>query len=177
MKPLVAIFYLLSTALVSCAYEDTFTQEEVKNGTAIDHLPKFKLLALDSVTEIKSTAIPKDKITLMVFLDPTCHHCKQELASLKDSLNFFVGASVALVSPLPISVLKQSAELNAFKGVSNVTVAHDPSNVTQKIFNGYQIPMTLIYDKEKRLRVVFRGEVAIAEIAEQYNKILLKPIM
>ncbi|WP_162946211.1 peroxiredoxin family protein [Chitinophaga barathri] len=177
MKRGVTIFLVIVfTWLSSCKWEDNFTEAQVKNGDAINFLPKFKMLRLDS-TEIKSTSIPNDKITILVLFDPTCHNCKDELIALSDSINHFFSASIALVAPFPISDIKSCPEIKRFEGLNNVTIASDHHNVTQTIFNGMQVPMTLIYDKDQRLRAVFRGTADMNDLIKQFNKVKQKPTM
>jgi hypothetical protein len=131
---------------------------------SVNILPDFKFVKMDGSAFTKSQIKPLEK-SILIYFDPTCDHCQQEVEEIGKRFADFKNASFYLVSR------SSKPEVNMFmqtygkkiNGKKNVMVLLDPKNEFMMKFAPKQYPAIYIYSKGKLLKE-FSGITNINEI-------------
>lgn len=137
----------------------------------ISDLPNIKLLLLDSSTTFSTKEMKKGKITVVNYFDPTCHYCKEEIKGIFDSLYAFMNANIAFVTSANPSLVIHEKIFPDKMPSAHFVVGKDINNTYTHYYQGQILPLTAIYDKERKLKAIFRGAEKIEEIIKQVRRI------
>lgn len=123
----------------------------------IQTLPDFSFSTLDGRV-FKSESIKSGPV-LVAYYHPECEHCRYEINELFNNLKEIPDTKILLIS------FAQKDSIVAFIGDrinhidKNVFLLIDDSLKFSNYFLTSAIPSTFVYDKELRLRRMFKGEV------------------
>jgi thiol-disulfide isomerase/thioredoxin len=152
MKLLSIILLIL---LVSC-----YGKEPEKTGKEGKSLPTFSLLLMDSANIFTTTEIPKGKSFLLFLFGPQCPYSRAQMQSFienKDLLNRF---HIYVFTAAPFSQVKQFYDKYDLGKYSNITTGIDTKNIYGQYMQITGVPYVAIYDRNKRLKNSFLGEVS-----------------
>jgi len=120
-------------------------------------LPEFSFNTIDGQV-FKSESIKSGPV-LIAYYHPECEHCRYEINELFNNLKQIPDTKILLIS------FAQRDSIIAFIGErinytdKNVFLLIDDSLKFINYFQTNAIPSTFIYDKELKLKRIFRGEV------------------
>ncbi len=158
--------YLLSVVFllaVSCLSTTT-------NLTGLEgkKMPELRLLLPDSV-ELISNELPVADYFLMVYIDPTCHSCKEVIKQIKHSYSKLTFAKIYVISYKPIeSLQKFYAEQELYK-YQNIMIAQDWKADFANYIGTRTIPITVVCSPNLVLEKVFIGEKGIKELFTSFH--------
>lgn len=127
-------------------------------------MPSFNLLLIDSTTIFNTRDIPKGKPSVLLFFDPDCEHCQEETTDLLKNMDSLSNINFYFIS------INQMDRLKVFNGYyqlsryPNITVGKDYSFFFLGHFKDVYPPYSIVYDRHKRLRAVFKGEATAKQI-------------
>lgn len=154
------VFMLIVTCLFSCRSRDKMSVSEIST------LPSFDMLLMDSTTKVNANQIPTGKPIVILFFRPDCPHCQEETRTFIQNKEALKNVQIYLLTGSPFEKVKgfyQSFRLDQYP---NITVANEYDHSFSKVFKPKVVPYTAVYDKNKSLKKVFHGEVAISTILE-----------
>lgn len=129
-------------------------------------MPTFTLLLMDSSTKICTTSIVAGKPTIMMYVSPDCEHCHRLTEQLLKNINALKETQIYFFTPLSLSEMKHFSNNFKLTDYPNITVAHDYEFAFYKFYHANAFPCTAVFDKEKKLVKVYKGEVEIEKILE-----------
>ena len=129
-------------------------------------LPAVKIMLRDSVTIFNTYNTPEGKPTLILFFDPDCIHCKDEIRmllanmdSLKDT-RFYMITSVHNFGR--IRKFYEEYNLADYKNIEVFGRDYEYFFIT---YYGVKfVPDLVLYDKHKNLVKLFEGHVTVDEL-------------
>jgi len=167
---------LCSLLLVALAY-NSFAQSQ-KDSTASElpylkykSLPAFQIRMLDSHTIFNTFNIPKGKPTVLIMFSPDCDHCEQLSKMITDSIAAFDKVNLYLLSPMPLSQIKQFALKNGLIKYKQIKVGQDFSYFMASFFKTDTVPFIVVYDKEKQYVTTIKRLRKISELNEAVKSI------
>jgi len=129
-------------------------------------LPSLNLLLLDSVTKINTQNVANAKRTILMYVSPDCEHCHNMTTELLKNIHLFRDVQIYMLSPLALTDLKEFYNSFHLGDYKNIIVGRDYGFAFDKIFNAPTFPCTVIYNKDKKLVKMYRGEISIDKIVE-----------
>jgi hypothetical protein len=137
-----------------------------KRILAIKTLPSFKMTSLVDGSCINSNQIPSGKPIVFFYYDPECDHCKLEAAMLGRHLDELKAASIYMVTQRDsVAEIRQFASACQLDRRVNISFVRDSNYSFFGLFLPSALPFMAIYDREKKLRRIFIGEVDVPSIA------------
>ncbi len=134
-------------------------------------IPAFNLLLADSSTLLNTGSIPSGKPIVMLYFSPDCEHCQAETEGLLKYMDALKDVRFYFVTTDPFDRLKVFNEYFRMDRHPNITLGRDYAFFMPKYFEINQPPYMLIYNKYKKLEIIFDGEVKVNEIIAEINKI------
>jgi len=105
-------------------------------------------------------SLPKQPI-LLLFMDPECDFCREEIKQIKEQQNLLDNVSILLIS---IVQKKQAADFYSdyqLNQLNNIRLLIDEDVIISKFFDIKTIPTVFIYDKNKKLIFNHKGEIKV----------------
>ncbi len=155
------IFGIVFTATSSC--------HSINKGKA--EIPSFNLMLQDSTTIFNTQAIPEGGPTVLIFFSPDCDHCQRETADILGKMDSLKNVRFYFVSFDPIERLKVFNGYYKIHKYTNVVVGRDYTYAFPKYFKDALPPFSVIYDKDKRLRAVYKGETTASQFISVINNL------
>jgi thiol-disulfide isomerase/thioredoxin len=134
-------------------------------------LPSFDILLADSVTIMNTNSIPKNRPFALMFFSPDCIDCQREMEQIIKHMNELKHVYFCLVTVDPfekLTIFDRYYKLNRYP---NIIVGKDIANAFVKHFNPTGTPYSIVYDKERRIKVVFRGEAKINDLINVFKEL------
>lgn len=126
-------------------------------GKSIQSLPDFTFFTLDG-KPFKSSDIKAGPV-LIAYYHPECEHCQYEINGLFNKLEKINETKILLIS------FAERDSINAFfrdrmsQMNENIILLIDDSLSFKTYFSTSVVPSTFIYDKELKLKKMYKGEV------------------
>jgi len=130
----------------------------------ISVLPSFDMLLLDSITHLNAKQIPDGKPIVMMYFRPDCPHCRAETKSLVGNIELLKGIHIYFISGSTIDDIKTFNAQYHLTQYSNITIGKDYEHSFLNIFDPGSIPYMAIYDSNKKLVKIYKGEVSITSL-------------
>lgn len=136
-------------------------------------IPEFTFYTVDKDTPFtRNNLAANGKNIAILFFDPGCSHCQQEVLALGKNYNDIKNVNLYLVA------MQEKHLINAFMSMyggqlrnkSNVTLLHDKNYEFIAKFKPTQYPATFVYGSDKKLKTYWDGEKNIAEIIKALNR-------
>lgn len=127
-------------------------------------MPDFKLLLLDSTTVIHTRDIPTGNPSILIFFSPFCEHCQEETADLLKKIEVFSSVNIYFITIEPMHDMRVFNGYYKLFRYPNITVARDYTFFLPGHVKKLAPPYSLVYDRHKRLRAAFSGEVTSIDI-------------
>lgn len=134
-------------------------------------MPDFKLLLLDSTTIIHTRDIPAGNPSILIFFSPFCEHCQEETTDLLKRIEAFSSVNIYFITIEPIHDMRVFNGYYKLFRYPNITVARDYTFFLPGHIKKIAPPYSLIYDRYKRLRAAFTGEVTTTELIKIISSI------
>ena len=156
LSTLVAVFLFLTGGVFS------------KKKRAEQVAERIEILPVFSLPTLKGDVFDSEKITagpiLITYFHPECEHCQYEISSLSSRKLSKDDLKVILVSQADPYQTEAFVRKFDFKNDSLLWILCDTSNVFSRIFNIEKIPSNYIYDKNRHLIRIFKGETDVEVI-------------
>ena len=119
--------------------------------------PLFNLLLVDSSTIFNTNNISTGKPIVFMYFSPDCEHCEESTKSLLLNMNSLRQVQFYLVTTDPFDRLKAFYERNKLIKYPNIVLGRDFKSFFPLHFKTDVVPLLVIYDKRKQLKVAFVG--------------------
>ena len=156
ISPSMAI--LLFTLLGVITSESYSIKGPVKTGMEGRLLPPFDLLLTDSSTLFNTRNIPQGKPFVIIGFSPFCIHCQQETREIIKHIDQLKNIQIYLVTPFAFKDMKAYYNTFHLEKFPNIIMGKDSKNYFLTYFKSTGIPYTAIFDPNKRLKLIIRGE-------------------
>jgi thioredoxin-related protein len=131
---------------------------------AYSKLPSFDVLLEDSSTHFNTQQIPQGKSTLLIYFSPDCEHCQAQTESLLANIRALKDIQIYFLTAASISELKAFSQTYHLDHYSNITTANDYQYAFFRIFKVTGFPYVVIYDNNRQLVKLYKGETDIHRI-------------
>ncbi|RTL59081.1 MAG: redoxin domain-containing protein [Sphingobacteriales bacterium] len=167
MKWLYTILFLL---ILNTSFSQTVTVDSSQVPYLQDKkLPFFKMILPDSSFFYKDD-LKKNRSTVIVYFSPECEHCKKFTHLLKQRINDFKKTNFVMISPLPLSKIKEFYEEEHIAEYSNIKMGKDALYFFGNYFHANFIPFIAAYDKKEKLIRGWEGEVTIDNLVKAVDE-------
>lgn len=133
-------------------------------------MPSFNLLLSDSVSTLNTKDIPDGRTSVLVFFSPDCEHCQEETADIISKIDSLKNVGLYFITIDPMDRLRVFNGYYKMKKYPNITTAQDYTYAMLKHYSGITPPSSIIYDKHKRLRAVFKGQASARQLIDFIQK-------
>jgi peroxiredoxin len=133
MKQLIVIISMVFMA--SC-----FSKEPAKSGKEGKPMPEFSLLAMDSITVIRSSEILKDKPSVLFYFSPYCPFCKAQTKDMIENMEELKDIQFYFISAFPFAALKEYQKSYQLAKYPNIIVARDSTDDLSRYFEITGVP-------------------------------------
>ena len=155
------VFTIILTALTIAGFAQAqFEAPYQKNPT----LPAFNMLMLDSSEVFNSYNIPKGRPVILIMFSPDCNHCEQLTDSLIANMDKLKKARIYMVTPMPLSFIKDFYVKKKLAKYENVVLGKDYEFFFPKFYNAYDVPFIVVYDRKKALVNTFGQHATMKEL-------------
>jgi thiol-disulfide isomerase/thioredoxin len=127
-------------------------------------LPAFDLLLVDSVTKLNTSDIPGGKPIALLYFSPNCEHCQKETRGIIKYMDSLRQVRFYFITNDPFDSLKLFNDVYRLYRYPNITLGRDFKYFFPKYFKDVSPPYMAIYDEDKRLRAIFKGERETSQI-------------
>lgn len=163
-KPWTIFIWMIPTALLLYSFF-------MFKRAAKPPMPLFRLLLLDSFTQLNTNDIPKGKPSILIFFSPDCDHCQRETKSIVENMDSLQDVNLFFITIDPFGRMKLFNEAYKLYQYKNVVVGRDYTFFFPYQFKGAQPPYTVIYDKYKRMEFVLPAERNAHELIAYLKKL------
>lgn len=132
--------------------------------SAIEKLPAFKMLSIDSTQCINTAFIAPGNTSIFFYFSPDCEHCQKETRELLEHEIEFRETNIYMVTNESIQEAKKFCQAFRLDTAKNIFIGMDYDYSFYRAFLPPTIPFIAIYDKKKKLRKVYQGETNINSI-------------
>jgi thiol-disulfide isomerase/thioredoxin len=126
-------------------------------------LPFFKIMQTDSSLFYKSD-LKKRTSTVIVYFSPDCEHCQKFTELLTKKIDEFKKTQFVMVSPFPMTKIKEFYDQYHIKDYSSIIMGHDALYFFGTYFHARFIPFVAAYDKKGNLIRGWEGGITIDEL-------------
>src|ERR1700753_607283 len=131
---------------------------------AVESLPSFDMLLLDSVTHIQAKEIPSDKPLMLIYFRPNCPHCQAETKKIVNNIEAFKDVRIYFLAGTSIEDIRQYVQKYNLYLYSNILVCKDFNHSFAKAFKVRSIPCLAIYNDKKNLVKIYKGEAPLSSL-------------
>jgi thiol-disulfide isomerase/thioredoxin len=128
----------------------------------IQQIPAFNIVRVPDSTGFSSRQLIKQAPLVLVFFNPDCDHCQQQVKELLAHKSELKRLQIVMVSALPYSLIKTFYENYQVASMPNVIMGQDENFVLGGIYKPARYPSLYIYDAGGSLAKVFAGNVTAA---------------
>jgi thiol-disulfide isomerase/thioredoxin len=116
---------------------------------AYNTLPSLKVLQLDSTRISFQKLFIKNKPTVLIFFNPDCDHCQQELENIIEHINEVKNIEFICISNRPLFLIKPFAKLLKIQKIPNVKMVSIADNALFRFYGVGSFPSMVMYNKAK----------------------------
>jgi len=158
------IVSILLFSLLSC--HSKWSDSQI---AAYSKLPSFDVLLEDSLTHFNTQQIPQGKYSLLIYFSPDCEHCRAQAESLLANIKALKDVQIYFLTAAPISELRSFSQTYHLDRHKNIMVAIDYQFSFFRIFKVTSFPYIAIYDNNRQLVKLYKGETDIHRIFTALN--------
>lgn len=155
------IVILLLSYMGNSIYKSIIEKEAV--AIRIRNLPTFGFKDLYGYT-FKNTDLNRSQSCLLIYFHPDCEHCQYEASLFIPNMRELAPYQILMISSDLIQNIKKFEEKYHLNEMDNIVMLHDSNYDFEKIFGTKIIPTSFIYDKNQKLKKIFKGEVKIEAV-------------
>lgn len=127
----------------------------------IEIIPEFEFLEIATGKLFTNLQINENKPTLFIYFNTECEHCLYEAEQINKNFEQFNNCQIIMISIEEPEILNVFARKYKLINHSNLFILYDKDLMFEKIFGNCSFPSSFIYNKDKELVKVFKGEVKI----------------
>ena len=135
-------------------------------------LPAFNIMLLDSVTIFNTFNIPEGRPIVIMFFDPDCKHCREEIKRLVAGMDSLKNIRFYLVTSVHdygrLRAFYDEYHLGDFKNIDAVGRDYEYFFIT---YYGVKfVPDLVLYDGQKNLVKFFEGHATVDDLYDLTHK-------
>ncbi|MGE5107808.1 MAG: thioredoxin fold domain-containing protein [Sphingobacteriales bacterium] len=161
MKRLLFIVFILTASFARSQSKDSIQAPYLQDKK----LPFFKMMLTDSSIFYKND-LKKNQPAIIIFFSPECEHCKKLTESLIESINEFKKTQIVMISPLPLSKIKEFYDEQQIKKYRSIKMGKDALYFFANYFQTHYLPFIATYNKKGELVKGWEGGTTIKELLE-----------
>lgn len=127
-------------------------------------MPSFTFKTVNNKPLTKD-GLPDQKI-ILIYFNSTCESCKKEIDSILHNYSLFHNCLLVLVSSQTEKELKDFETSNKINNYPKVLLVRDFNSEFSKKFKSVIFPSIFIYNSNKKLVKVFKGETKIKTLVK-----------
>ncbi|WP_028298334.1 peroxiredoxin family protein [Olivibacter sitiensis] len=164
------IYVLLAIAMGSLLYHTLQRRAQKKQVTQqMQQLPEFTFYSLQG-DSISQKDVAKGKPLCIIYMDPDCHFCEEEMKDILTHIERFSGSQLLLVSPAREERLQQYQEEMDLVLLPEVLLARDRDFTFSQYFGTATTPTIIIYGADGRLQKKYSGQTKIEAILAHLDR-------
>lgn len=133
--------------------------------------PSFNILLADSSTHLNTGNIETGRPIALLYFSPDCEHCQKETQDILHHMDVLKQARFYFVTIDPFDKLKEFKGYYKLDKYPNIVVGQDDQFFLLRHFKGVSPPYLVLYDKDKRQRASYQGEVAVDTLISFVNNL------
>lgn len=137
----------------------------------MESMPDFKLLLPDSTTILNTKNIPDDKISILVHFESDCLECQEQTSDILKNIDSLKSVRFYFLTTERFNRLIVFNTYYKIKNYPNIVAGQDFENFYPKFMHLHGTPLLAVYDKEKKLRMIFNGRINADSLIYQLKKI------
>lgn len=161
MKRILFFAFILITDFVNAQTTDSIQAPYLQDK----QLPFFKMMLTDSSVFYKDD-LKKNRPTIIIFFSPECEHCKKLTELLIEDIKEFKKTQVVMISPLPLSKIKDFYNELHIKKYRSIKMGKDALYFFANYFQTHYLPFIATYNKKGKLVKGWEGGTTIKELVE-----------
>jgi len=134
-------------------------------------MPSFAIRLRDSTTILTSDKIPTGQPVMLIFFDPDCEHCQKETEELLNNINVLRNVQIYFITVEAFDRMKVFHKYYHLANYPNIIVGRDFNFELLKKNDLPTTPCTLLYNKHKKLKAIWKGYFPIKKIVEEVNNL------
>lgn len=139
-----------------------------------DPIPEFPLQMMDSVSYFNTQKITEGKPIVLAWFHPECSHCQAELIDLIKDPDAVKPVQFYYLTAAPLSKARELYRAMHLERFNYITVGVDTGRVFYKYFAPKSTPFHAVYNTNKKLIRLLRGQVTPQEVKEAIQPISIK---
>jgi thiol-disulfide isomerase/thioredoxin len=143
--------FLITSFLFSlCIFANAQTIVKLDSSLiAYNTLPLLKVLQLDSTPILLKKLFIKNKPTVLIFFNPDCDHCQQELENIIAHNADVKNTQFICISNRPLFMVKPFAKQLKINKTPNIKMVSVPDNAMFRYYGIGGFPSMIIYNNAK----------------------------
>ena len=129
----------------------------------IEVLPEFDFKTLDEQIFHREN-IPNDIPAALIYFNTSCPHCNAEIEEILTNATLLDSVYFLMISRQKPELLLQFVQEKQLAGWKNIAVVADTQDLFPKTFGTAIVPTLFLYEKNRRLIKVFKGEASVIAI-------------
>jgi cytochrome oxidase Cu insertion factor (SCO1/SenC/PrrC family) len=155
------LFVSLLVILLGSCHEN----EPIKGAWVGQKLPNFNILAKDS-TVFNTQQIPEGKPVVLFYFTPYCPYCRAQLENITTNIDKLKDIRFYLLTSFPYQEMKSFYNKFGIDKYPNIIMGVDTANYFPNHFQIEHVPAIAIFNKDKRLNALFKGQLEVRQIRE-----------
>jgi len=136
-----------------------------------DPFPSFDILLVDSSMRLNTTTIKEGVPIALLYFSPDCEHCQKETEVILHHMNSFKEVQFYFITNDPLDRLRAFNGHYQLAKYPNIILGRDEQFFLLRHFKGAYPPYLVIYDRHKKQRVAFQGDVTVDTIISSINNL------
>jgi len=153
------ISFVAICLLAACKYQ--------KNAGEL--FPSFDILLADSSTHLNTGSVEEGNPLALLYFSPDCEHCQKETEDILQHMDALKQARFFFVTNDPFDRLKVFKGYYKLDQYPNVVLGRDEQFFLLRHFKGILPPYLVLYDRNKRQRAAYQGNVAVDTLISFVN--------
>lgn len=127
-------------------------------------VPDFSLFLADSSTYFKTSSLQGGKPAVFFYFGPGCPYCRGQMEELIANGSKLKDIQFVLLTTSPFEEMKWFYKHYQLEKYHNMIIGVDYTNFFGNYFNTNIVPYIAIYDRNRKLKEVFEGRVAVKQL-------------
>lgn len=164
MKSIITIFMIV--------FGSIFSQAQQVDTNYPEKIPTFEFTKIKGDGIYKSSAIKKNKKTLIGLVSPECVHCLLSIEHLNNNIDYLKDINVILVTEYDKDVFMNKFNTigQRFNELKSFEILQDTEYKFAELFQPLSIPTFYLYDKKGNLETVKRGSIEVNQLFNYLSK-------
>ena len=137
----------------------------------LESMPDFELLLPDSTTILNTRNIPKDKISILIHFESDCLECQAQTSDILKNMDSLKSIQFYFLTTERFQRLSVFNKHYKIVNYPNIIAGQDFEKFFPKFIQIPSTPLLAVYDKNKKLRMVFNGRINAQELISALKKI------